>query len=201
MPKWIHDRAKHIRAKNPDMPESESWAIATNQFKSKESSEKVKTAHLLPFLDGFSDELMKIAGLKSWIGKKLMSTVTDVPENRRAAEDFIRSNAAKGVKDMAGNGLRKAVPWAGGALAGAGAMYAGHKLLRRNDPRPGEVPQQNKFAGAIQGTPTAMTEIKSTIPRNPMKTSIPKYTKVNPDSPGSPAAQLQPVLSPPPVRG
>ena len=31
MPKWIHDRADHIRAKNPDMPESEAWAIATQQ--------------------------------------------------------------------------------------------------------------------------------------------------------------------------
>lgn len=31
MPQWIHDRAKHIRAKNPDMPESQSWAIATQQ--------------------------------------------------------------------------------------------------------------------------------------------------------------------------
>lgn len=31
MPQWIHDRAKHLRAKNPDMPESQSWAIATQQ--------------------------------------------------------------------------------------------------------------------------------------------------------------------------
>jgi len=31
MPKWIHDRAAHIRAKNPDMGESTSWAIATQQ--------------------------------------------------------------------------------------------------------------------------------------------------------------------------
>jgi hypothetical protein len=31
MPKWIHDRAEHIRSKNPSMPESESWAIATQQ--------------------------------------------------------------------------------------------------------------------------------------------------------------------------
>lgn len=31
MPKWIHDRAAHIKAENPSMPESESWAIATQQ--------------------------------------------------------------------------------------------------------------------------------------------------------------------------
>lgn len=31
MPAWIHDRADHIRAKNPDMPKSQSFAIATQQ--------------------------------------------------------------------------------------------------------------------------------------------------------------------------
>jgi hypothetical protein len=31
MPQWIHDRADHIRAKNPGMSESQSFAIATQQ--------------------------------------------------------------------------------------------------------------------------------------------------------------------------
>lgn len=31
MPEWIHSRADHIRAKNPGMPKSESFAIATQQ--------------------------------------------------------------------------------------------------------------------------------------------------------------------------
>lgn len=31
MPQWIHDRAAHIRAKNPEMEESTSWALATQQ--------------------------------------------------------------------------------------------------------------------------------------------------------------------------
>lgn len=31
MPKWIHDRAKHLRKKNPGMSESQSFAIATQQ--------------------------------------------------------------------------------------------------------------------------------------------------------------------------
>lgn len=31
MPAWIHDRADHIRSKNPDMSKSESFAIATQQ--------------------------------------------------------------------------------------------------------------------------------------------------------------------------
>lgn len=31
MPAWIHDRAKHIQRKNPDMPEGQAFAIATQQ--------------------------------------------------------------------------------------------------------------------------------------------------------------------------
>ena len=31
MPKWIHDRADHIRAKNPDMPKGMEFALATQQ--------------------------------------------------------------------------------------------------------------------------------------------------------------------------
>jgi hypothetical protein len=31
MPAWIHERADHIRAKNPDMKKSTSFAIATQQ--------------------------------------------------------------------------------------------------------------------------------------------------------------------------
>jgi len=31
VPEWLHDRAKHILRKNPDMPEGEAFAIATQQ--------------------------------------------------------------------------------------------------------------------------------------------------------------------------
>lgn len=31
MPKWIHDRVRHILDNNPDMPKSEAWAISTQQ--------------------------------------------------------------------------------------------------------------------------------------------------------------------------
>jgi hypothetical protein len=31
MPEWIHDRARHILAKNPSMPKSEAFGIATSQ--------------------------------------------------------------------------------------------------------------------------------------------------------------------------
>jgi hypothetical protein len=31
MPAWMHNRAEHILAKNPSMPKSEAFAIATQQ--------------------------------------------------------------------------------------------------------------------------------------------------------------------------
>ena len=31
MPAWIHDRAEHIQKKNPSMPKSQAFAIATQQ--------------------------------------------------------------------------------------------------------------------------------------------------------------------------
>jgi len=88
MPKWIHDRADHIRSKNPDMPKSEAFAIATQQShalnkspknygttqgkhtaknKYKTPGDDVKTASFL----AFSDELKKIAeGGTFWGGAK-----------------------------------------------------------------------------------------------------------------------------------
>jgi hypothetical protein len=41
MPKWIHDRAKHLKAKNPEMSESMAFAVATNQHKKLEKTAEV----------------------------------------------------------------------------------------------------------------------------------------------------------------
>lgn len=41
MPEWVHARANHLLKKNPSMPESEAWAIATKQFK-KQGSDRVQ---------------------------------------------------------------------------------------------------------------------------------------------------------------
>jgi hypothetical protein len=48
--------------------------------------------------------------------------------------------------------------------------------------------------------PSTVSSSKSLIPRSTLKAS-PKYTQVNPSTPGSPAQQHQPVLGSPPVRG
>jgi len=43
MPKWIHDRADHIRAKNPEMPKSQAFAIATQQAYATGKQPKAKS--------------------------------------------------------------------------------------------------------------------------------------------------------------
>ena len=40
MPKILHDRVNKIKDKNPKMPESEAWAIATKQLKKKKRGSK-----------------------------------------------------------------------------------------------------------------------------------------------------------------
>lgn len=46
MPKWIHDRAEHLLAKNPSMPKGEAFAIATQQSHALNKSPKdYGTAH------------------------------------------------------------------------------------------------------------------------------------------------------------
>lgn len=52
MPQWVHDRAAHIRARNPAMPESESWAIATEQAKKLGKLEKRAAPGLMGFKPG-----------------------------------------------------------------------------------------------------------------------------------------------------
>lgn len=40
MPKWVHDRAKHLMEQNPDMAESTAWALATQQGRAAGKVEK-----------------------------------------------------------------------------------------------------------------------------------------------------------------
>ena len=115
MPKWIEERAKHIRDKNPDMPESQSWAIATQQayatkkvpssYGTKEGrneakkkydeprdsyvktpNPKEKTSGLDPItIASFSDELFKIASSPMASVMKASRTLPKMPKMTNAA--------------------------------------------------------------------------------------------------------------------
>jgi hypothetical protein len=56
-----------------------------------------------------------------------------------------------------------------------------------------------KIAGALNGSPTTLGEIATTVPKNPMKDPG-KYSKVNSSVTPSPIAMHQPMLDAPPVR-
>ena len=91
MPQWIHQRAQHLMRKNPSMPESMAWGLATQQshatghtpksYGTKEGRQVAKKKYDEPKKDyvqtadpktktsavalyqGFSDEMKKIAAV------------------------------------------------------------------------------------------------------------------------------------------
>jgi len=111
MPAWIHNRAEHILSKNPAMPKSQAFAIATQQSHAtghtpggygtaegkqkakrkyrKSQSEYTQTADpssksktsSLAFLKGFSDEMKKIAANKRRDPSKPFLNSRPVPDS------------------------------------------------------------------------------------------------------------------------
>jgi hypothetical protein len=176
----------------------------------KEPSSK-GASYLAPLLDGFSDELEKIAGVGSWVrgkvGKTVVDGITKNPENRQVAEKFVRDAAWSGVKDGLKRNAGKIGLIGGAAGVGAMAMHQ-HGKVRRQQEREQLLDDlssrmRTKLANlsGSTGAPTTMSQVKSTIPRNTMKPGVAKYSKVNSDVSESPVSHHQPVLSPPPVRG
>lgn len=54
---------------------------------------------------------------------------------------------------------------------------------------------------SVAPKPTVSSNITARMPRNTLSAKTPQYSQVNPASTPGPAQTLQPVLSPPPVRG
>jgi hypothetical protein len=86
MPAWIHERAKHISAKNPSMSESQAWATATQQshalgkspkgYGTLEGRRDAKKKYDTPKDDVKTDnpgelESKKVAGVKEKVIEKL----------------------------------------------------------------------------------------------------------------------------------
>jgi hypothetical protein len=104
LPKWVHDRAKLLQKKNPEMPESEAWAIATKQFKKKgkgktasNSSQSATTPVRMTLWEGFrvglQEELSKTSGLLSPLGAMRQT----VNEQKGALSNF-KPNWSKAPK-------------------------------------------------------------------------------------------------------
>ena len=160
-------------------------------------------------IDGVTQHPENKARAQSFVGDAAWDGVKhhlDLPENRAKAQAFVRDAAWDGVK----RGLRRNVGRiAGGAtLAGAGAVamhrHSKVKAQRERAELLNDLSSRVKVKRAnlsgTSGSPTTIGQIKSTIPRNTMKSSG-KYSQTHTGGSPSPAAQHQPVLSPPPVRG
>lgn len=196
MPQWIHDRARHIQAKNPGMKESTSFAIATQQahavgkspegYGTPEGKREAKAKYDTPKDDkktadpgGVGRELEEKAAS---IGKLLQPLYGEAHDERMrmiAREELAKMGPPPSSPKRKHAGTRE--------LVLRGLLDELHQIKLAN-------------LSGTDGKPTTMGQIRSTLPRNTL-TGAAKYSKVNTDTSPSPVAQHQPVLSPPPVRG
>lgn len=196
MPQWIHDRARHIQAKNPGMPESQAFAIATQQshslgkspkgYGTSEGRKKAKTKFDTPKDDkktadpgGIGKSLEK----EAVFGKILAPLLTDANDERMRliVQEELSKNSPPHQKRKTANLIRS--PFSSTLVRG----FADELMKIAN-------------LSGTDGKPTVMSDVKSTIPKSTMTPSA-KYSKVHSGSTDSPIQKLQPVLSPPPVRG
>lgn len=188
MPKWIHDRAKHIQAKNPDMDESTAFAIATQQAHSlgkspkgygtakgkeeakekyKTPSDDVKTANPSKKKEaGFLGAIAPIvtqdqdARMRQIIREELQASQVKPPGKKR------QNIKTATLRNIAGSFLK----------------------------------QSQLTLSSVAAKPTIPGAIKA--PRGTLTGGVPKqYTQVNAANAPGPSQTLQPVLNPPPVRG
>jgi hypothetical protein len=195
MPQWIHDRAEHIRAKNPEMAESTAFAIATQQshalgkspknYGTTEGREEAKKKYTTPEDDKKTADPGGLTKRASFF--RAVSAVTpivneELDERTRhiIREELARMNPPSPQKPSAKRKIAMLLPFLEGFSD--------------------ELEKIANMASMIPG-PSTVSSSKSLIPKPSIRSSAPKYTQVNPSTPGSPAQQQQPVLGPPPVRG
>jgi hypothetical protein len=218
MPQWMHDRARHIQAKNPEMPESEAFAIATQQshalgkspsgFGTEEGHRKAKLKYTTPGDDKKTADPGGL-GKEAGIGGRVKS--------------FLGDAAAEGVRKRYEGPAKKILTGAG--IFAGGTALGGHNLHKRVSrlekahadgyPKMASVtflaPLTDSFCDELEkiaiavpqsmamATQSPLGAVKTTVPKDTLKKST-TYSKVNSSPTVSPIAQHQPVLDAPPVR-
>ena len=198
MPQWIHDRASHIRAENPSMPESESWAIATQQSHSLGKSPKgygtaqgratAKNKYNTPRDD---EKAAKGHDKEAGIFHAL------APLTQPVQDDRIRQI----VKEELSN-----------SNLSTHNTHSSHKMKSASIDYPLSTDLINGFSDEfkkiklaqlavanIAAKPTTVSKATSSVPKNTLNPATPRYSQVNQASVPGPASQLQPTLNPPPV--
>lgn len=199
MPKWIHDRARHIQAKNPEMAESTAFAIATQQahatgkspkgYGTTEGRQQAKAKYPTPKDD-------KKTADPGGIGKEAFF---------RALHPIIAQDQDDRLRHLIREELSRTAPQE--------AQQPSLKVKKADlieTPFPlaligGFSDCLQKLAqltlSSVAPKPTISSQVTARMPRNTLSAKTPQYSQVNPASTPGPAQTHQPVLSPPPVRG
>lgn len=196
MPKWIHDRARHIQAKNPEMSESTAFAIATQQahatgkspkgFGTTEGRQEAKAKYTTP---GDDKKTADPGGIGKEAFFRILHPIVN-QENDDRLRHIIREELSRASPQESKPLLKKA------SLLGSPlplAMIGGFSDYLQ---KTAQLTLSN-----VAPKPTISTQVTSRMPRNTLSAKTPQYSQVNPASTPGPAQTLQPVLSPPPVRG
>jgi hypothetical protein len=199
MPKWIHDRAEHIKAKNPSMNESTAFAIATQQahatskapknYGTAEGRSEAKNKYDTPRDDNKTadpGEFSKESGLLHFLRPGRVSPI-DQYTREIVREEIAKAQSNKPAKME--SPIKDKIKMAG--ISSVLSLIDGFS------------DELQKIANMppISGAPTTVNQVQGMVPKNTLKNNTPKYTQINAGMGGSPVQSHQPVLSPPPVRG
>lgn len=204
MPQWIHERARHIQAKNPGMNESTAFAVATQQahatgkspkgFGTTEGREEAKVKYKTPKDDTKTAD-------PGGIGKEAFFRVVN-PIVTQDQDDRLRNIIREELSRVPPNGSTQKPPikTKHAGLLGSPlplALIGGFSDCLRKTAQ--------MTLSSVAPKPTVSTQA-TRLPRNTLTASTtatkpPQYSQVNPASTPGPAQMTQPVLSPPPVRG
>lgn len=206
MPEWIHNRAQHIQAKNSSMPESEAWAIATQQAHATGKSPKsygtatgrheAKEKYKTPGDDkktadpgGIGKKLEKDASLFRAIAPAIVQDQDD--RMRQIIREELQANQPQHPHHPKQPSLKSKTasidaPFTLGLIGGFSDEL-----------------QKIKSAQLSMNSMATKPTVPSTIraPRNSMSTKIPTYSQINQASTPGPAQSSQPMLGAPPVNG
>lgn len=203
MPQWIHDRARHIQAKNPGMNESTAFAIATQQahatgkspkgYGTSEGREQAKAKYTTPKDDTKTAD-------PGGIGKEAFFRVVN-PIVTQDNDDRLRTIIREELSRVPPPEYHHKQPSLKSKTAGMGlltyplplALIGGFSDYLRKTAQ--------MTMSSVAPKPTVSTQVTARMPRNTLSAKTPQYSQVNTASSPGPAQTTQPVLGPPPVRG
>jgi hypothetical protein len=205
MPQWIHDRAGHIQAKNPSMPESEAWAIATQQshalgkspkgYGTAEGHHEAKAKYDTPSDDKKTADpghIGKEAGLLSVVAP--MATKDQDDRFRQIIREELAGSKHHRHSQHPSNSVK---------VAGIDSPFPLALLDGLSDEllKIAKVKMAGLTMSSVAPKPTVSSQITAKVPRNTLNPRTPSYSQINPAPQPGPAQTQQPLLSPPPVRG